>query len=61
MASHPQCWPDGYTRGTLESFVLDLVEDPMNRGLTKRNVAYENARQSEDQTFQAFAAELESR
>jgi hypothetical protein len=48
---------DGYLWDDFKSFVLDAVEDPVNRSLST-TVAYEMARQGEGQTAQAFATEL---
>lgn len=48
---------DNYGWEDFKSFVLDAVEDPVNRSLST-TVAYESARQSEGQTVQAFATEL---
>jgi hypothetical protein len=48
---------DSYGWEDFRSFVLDAVEDPVNRSLST-TVAYESARQGEGQTVQAFATEL---
>jgi hypothetical protein len=48
---------DRYGWEDFKSFVLDAVEDPVNRSLST-TVAYESARQGEGQTVQAFATEL---
>jgi hypothetical protein len=48
---------DSYSWEDFKSFVLDAVEDPVNRSLST-TVAYETARQGDGQTVQAFATEL---
>jgi hypothetical protein len=48
---------DSYSWEDFKSFVLDAVEDPVNRSLST-TVAYETARQADGQTVQAFATEL---
>jgi hypothetical protein len=48
---------DGYLWDDFKSFVLDAVEDPVNRSLST-TISYENARQGEQQSAQAFATEL---
>jgi hypothetical protein len=48
---------DGYLWDDFKRFVLDAVEDPVNRTLSTI-VAYETARQGDHQSVQAFAAEL---
>jgi hypothetical protein len=46
-----------YTWEDFKKFVVDTVEDPVNRSLST-TVAYETARQADNQTAQAFATEL---
>lgn len=46
-----------YSWADFNAFVLDAVEDPVNRSLST-TVAYEVAKQGENQTVQAFATEL---
>jgi hypothetical protein len=46
-----------YTWEDFKKFVVNTVEDPMNRSLST-TVAYETARQADNQTAQAFATEL---
>lgn len=46
-----------YSWAAFKNFVLDSVEDPVNRSLSV-TVAYEAARQGEHQSAQAFATEL---
>lgn len=46
-----------YSWSDFKRFVLDAVEDPANRTLSV-TVAYEEARQKENQSVSAFAAEL---
>jgi hypothetical protein len=48
---------DDYVWDDFKKFVLDAVEDPVNRSLST-TVAYETARQGDGQTVQAFATEL---
>jgi hypothetical protein len=48
---------DEYLWDDFKSFVLDAVEDPVNRSLST-TISYENARQGEQQSAQAFAIEL---
>jgi hypothetical protein len=48
---------DSYSWEDFKSFVLDAVEDPVNRSLST-TVAYKTARQGDGQNVQAFATEL---
>lgn len=48
---------EAYSWADFNVFVLDAVEDPVNRSLST-TVAYETARQGEGQSVQAFATEL---
>jgi len=48
---------EGYTWSNFQDFVLDSVEDPANRSLTV-TLAYEDAKQGDNQTAQAFASAL---
>jgi hypothetical protein len=48
---------DSYSWEGFKSFVLDAVEDPVNRSLST-TVAYKTARQGDGQTVQAFVTEL---
>jgi hypothetical protein len=55
--SHSVADLGGYTWEDFKKFVVDTVEDPVNRSLST-TVAYETARQGDSQTAQAFATEL---
>jgi hypothetical protein len=55
--NHSVSETDGYLWDDFKSFVLDAVEDPVNRSLSI-TVAYEVAKQGEGQSVQAFATEL---
>ena len=46
-----------YTWEDFKKFVVDTVEDPVNRSLST-TVAYETAKQADNQTAQSFATEL---
>lgn len=48
---------EDYSWAEFKSFVLDSVEDPVNRALSVA-IAYDTAKQGDSQTAQAFATEL---